>query len=564
MIPVPSLNSNPKVKYFPAQEKTAAKILSNFLDSNHKYTLLNAKTGYGKTFIVGAVIKELYAYEFFNHPDYWIGPDVVWLTAKTAIIQTERVLSDCFGLSSKLGTKLLVLNYENLRSIDKCSSWIEKLEDIFEGKPRVRYRWKFGNWPKLIIFDEGQKAKNLDATQSKICLAYASLNELPENIFGTYMLDCSATRGSKVSDFGVAIVGAGLELVDPLSRVTKTNSENYKKVLQKITWPNDPNDYLVSSMAKFLKVFDKYIVNVDDIETKHQSHIKVQWINFKSEEHRNFYTTAYERYLMEREGEGAEIVALLKFQQAAELLKMEQIAEESYEAVKQGKSAVVGVQFKESAVLAVTHLWKKLGVSLDNISLIWGGVNKARLELVAQKETLRAKMSEEDRLLLEKFGLTEKAAQYFSPIFDADSEIRDRFFKLQTFEERQQAIDEFQEDRRHFCFYTAKAGGVALSLHAWKPNSRPREGILPALWSDHQVVQLCGRAHRLTSTSDTFTRMLCYEGTIERAVAGVFSKKMRGLGMLSQSREPWMDLAQGGVKIIEDYETIQEIEEEEY
>src|SRR6185436_419320 len=94
--PIPSLSQNPKVKYIKQQETAASHLLENFLSGKH-YSLLTAAAGDGKTFVNAGLIKELYAQGFFNkNGTFWLGPDILWLTAQTAIEQTRRVLEDLF------------------------------------------------------------------------------------------------------------------------------------------------------------------------------------------------------------------------------------------------------------------------------------------------------------------------------------------------------------------------------------------------------------------------------------------------------------------------------------
>ncbi len=95
-----SLFENPHVIYQPFQNKAAYRILKAIRIHKRKGILLQAPVGVGKTFILGAIIRELIdsKWEPIQEGICFSPYPIVYITKATIVEQTIRVLEDKFGL----------------------------------------------------------------------------------------------------------------------------------------------------------------------------------------------------------------------------------------------------------------------------------------------------------------------------------------------------------------------------------------------------------------------------------------------------------------------------------
>lgn len=167
--------------------------------------------------------------------------------------------------------------------------------------------------------------------------------------------------------------------------------------------------------------------------------------------------------------------------------------------------------------------------------MIAAGANKEQQDLVLKKLRNPAIETPEEReardfAILNKFGPQNRVA-------------------------RQEEIDRFQSGNSRVAMFTFKSGGVGLSLHhtdEWAKvdketgnkivKSRQRRAFLAPTYSAIEIVQGLGRAHRLTSLTDTEQTILFYRGTIEEAVYAIVNLKMRCLRKVTQAKESWDSL----------------------
>lgn len=349
---------------------------------------------------------------------------------------------------------------------------------------------------------------------------------------------------------------------------TLTNS-NFSVFAELVSAPSDPTDYSPAAMARLMEYLSPYIVDVKGVHFKHHARNKIKLIEFSNQQERDAYAQAWTNYLnaiaklQDSSMPGGKfllLVQFLKFRQAAELIRAPWIARELWEIVnRRKKSAVCALNFKETISKIVHILVLDYGVSRDEISLIWGGqankgVKKKRKkkpleELSIQDKTkLKELFSAEDVAWLKEMGIDTELDELTTPDevkpVSANSILPVSNLELlrlgtQNKIQRQENIDRFQADKSRYCLFTFKAGGVGLSLHQETPENFTRETILAPTYSAIELVQGLGRAHRITSCSDTEQTIVFYAGTIEVRVSLRVSQKLKCLRKVVRQKESW-------------------------
>lgn len=351
---------------------------------------------------------------------------------------------------------------------------------------------------------------------------------------------------------------------------TLTNS-NFSVFAELVSAPSDPTDYSPAAMARLMEYLSPYIVDVKGVHFKHHARNKIKLIEFSNQQERDAYAQAWENYLKAIAklqdsnmpgGKFLLLVQFLKFRQAAELIRAPWIARELWEIVnRRKKSAVCALNFKETISKIVHILVLDYGVSRDEISLIWGGqankgVKKKRKkkpleELSIQDKTkLKELFSAEDVAWLKEMGIDTDLDELTS--VDESTKVQPSANSIlpvsnlellrlgtQNKVQRQENIDRFQADKSRYCLFTFKAGGVGLSLHQETPENFTRETILAPTYSAIELVQGLGRAHRITSCSDTEQTIVFYAGTIEVRVSLRVSQKLKCLRKVVRQKESW-------------------------
>lgn len=331
-----------------------------------------------------------------------------------------------------------------------------------------------------------------------------------------------------------------------------------------------------------MKAMKPYVVDVKGVRPKFPARNRVKKIPFDNAEQRKQYDLAWERY--EREmillkggmkelGQFQQLVAMMKFSQAAELIRAEFFARDLDRIVREGKAGVLAIKFKETAAATIKLLVTKFGYSREDISVIWGGMGgmftadgKVKLREKKVPETAWAMMGPEDLDMLKTLNIRvlvmskdnpEKVVKEIelsseldereklnkagmSSIGAADlSELR---LGTQNAKNRQTEIDKFQTGKSRVCIFTFKAGGVGLSLHHHDKTCIQRESIIAPCYSAIEMVQGLGRAPRLTSLSETVQTMVFFKGTIEDHIADKVSEKLKCLREVVRQRESWEDI----------------------
>jgi len=170
--PIPSLSDNPEVIPEPDQIRATNIALHMLMVQGYQGIGLNAEVGSGKTFILGALIAELWRRKWKVLTECFSPYPVVYVTRASIVEQTERVLRDKFGLV--LGRHVDVTNIDQLRA-KFGERFVSERVVVKDGEERVVYSWRPVIAPALVILDEAHAVKNVDSTQSRILQAYAEL-----------------------------------------------------------------------------------------------------------------------------------------------------------------------------------------------------------------------------------------------------------------------------------------------------------------------------------------------------------------------------------------------------
>ena len=537
---------------------------------------LLASTGTGKTFMAAAVVAYLKYIGF--EQDKTFGPvEYLYVTRATIVEQTKRVFETLFCLSPKDGIE--ILNIEQLRA-RAGQLWIEERIVIVNGKEQTEWKWKPRIHPVVVLWDESQALKNDGSTQHQIGAAF---NEIPTN---TWQVHISATPFTRVCEARCFAVGTRKIISDRVGTLQETRLSNgtWPTYSGAIASPASPTDYNEAAVERLTKDLSDYIVRVKGVRSQFEATNRIELISFKTKEEKEYYDDTEARYYREKakldaklaegsavNGTMLHLVLLMKRCMAAEKCRARQIAERCKALVDGGQyAAAAALKYKPTIIDIVKILVDEMGVSRDDISLVWGGGQTALT--AKQKAKAQIKLKEEQLLaagftkeeIMETLGLED--------VEDRALEDLPEHLRLgpQSKEERQKEIDRYQSGRTKYCFFTFKAGGVGLSLHHTdeltkvkcrrKPNGyayvediplipvRPRKVIVAPTYSAIELVQGLGRCPRLTSLSPTEQVLLFYRGTVEEDVADIVSQKLRCLSRVVRMREKWEDVIVGGHK----------------
>jgi superfamily II DNA or RNA helicase len=282
-------------------------------------------TGTGKTYTACAVAREL-------------DLNICVICPKAVIKPWTKVIKNHF----KMGSKLVgVTNYEKLRTGRKDSNIASFV--LHRHKKRPDFEWKI---PKrtLIIWDESQKLKNWKTKNAKTCQAAIKA--------GYPMLFCSATNATNPLE--MRAVGLAIKLYQNSKSYYEWAYENgVYKGNWGLEFNNDP---------KILKrihhqIFDQRGVRLrrDEIPNFPDCEIIPEVYNMEDEDASKINETYAE---MERElaklakaskyDAVAEAVAQLRMRQQVELIKVPLFVDMAEEALEEGFSIVIFVNFTDT------------------------------------------------------------------------------------------------------------------------------------------------------------------------------------------------------------------------
>jgi len=104
----------------------------------------------------------------------------------------------------------------------------------------------------------------------------------------------------------------------------------------------------------------------------------------------------------------------------------------------------------------------------------------------------------------------------------------------QTGEERQAAIDAFQQDKSHFIVANTAAGGTGVNLHDITGN-RPRLSLITPDFNAKTYKQVLFRTYRNGALTDTIQKVLVAAGTIEEHVVKLMNRKLKDMESLHRA-----------------------------
>lgn len=102
----------------------------------------------------------------------------------------------------------------------------------------------------------------------------------------------------------------------------------------------------------------------------------------------------------------------------------------------------------------------------------------------------------------------------------------------QTQEERDTAINLFNENRIKIIICNIKAGGIGISLHDTN-GGYPRASIISPTWSSIDLIQALGRIHRAGGKSKSLQRIVYAANTVEEQIADKLKLKLNNLNSIN-------------------------------
>lgn len=171
------------------QRKASSHLFTELYIRNRPVVHLRGGVGIGKTYIALRFLQNVIDSGILMYKS--LCPYLIfYVTAANVVEQTKRVFKNG-GLN--LTSQINVTNYDQLRAT-WGENYIEEVHKVEFGRDYYIYKWKIIH-PLLIVWDEVQKLKNEQSSQSMIGQA---ANEITNPLFRQVSL--SATPFTKVSE----------------------------------------------------------------------------------------------------------------------------------------------------------------------------------------------------------------------------------------------------------------------------------------------------------------------------------------------------------------------------
>ncbi len=191
------LAKNPKVKYYTQHNTCALNIIQQFQHNKEMSFVMSSVAGNGKTFAVSAAIHEMLPWLRSTLSEFHMTVPVMWLTKDNAVLQTQYVASEMFGIKRE---DLLVVNYENLRSASGIKEYLKWEIQSVEGTETEVISWRPGRQPALLVCDESHTVGNPNAKITKVLAAYVMTTRHPR------LLMTSATVATRATELMLAML----------------------------------------------------------------------------------------------------------------------------------------------------------------------------------------------------------------------------------------------------------------------------------------------------------------------------------------------------------------------
>jgi hypothetical protein len=421
---------------FPPQKKSHDALVAAL--KNHNAALDASITGAGKTLVAVEVSRSLGLKPFV------VCPKIVIPAWKSALTGQGVDFHD-------------VINYEKIRN--GSTPWLSKVGKSF--------KW---NLPPdtILIVDECHRCKAV-RSKNALMLVTATRQNIPR-------LMLSATAAEDPSEMRALGFALGLHKdtnfmkwamdmgcsINPWRQLEFPIKSRHKLVdLHQSIYPDRGFKVSRDDMGAF---FSETSIITDPVDLGNADEMQVIYDEMEAE------LDALSKQCGSDKGASA-LTARLRARQAIELLRIPVLAEMVAEAVEEGNSAVVFLNFRASMASLKTRLDKKVA------------------------------------------GIVE---------IQGDQHQTDRM----------SSIDLFQRDVAHVMLCQINAGGAGVSLHATQASSRPRCSFISPSDDAKMMVQALGRVDRTGATSDTVQRILFAAGTVEEEVAKNFRRKLHNMQLL--------------------------------
>ena len=102
----------------------------------------------------------------------------------------------------------------------------------------------------------------------------------------------------------------------------------------------------------------------------------------------------------------------------------------------------------------------------------------------------------------------------------------------QTLDDRNKAIDDFNNDKAHVIVCNIRSGGVGVSLHDLHGNF-PRISIISPSWSAQDILQALGRVHRANGKTPVRQYIVFAAKTIEEEICKNMIEKIKNIALLN-------------------------------